>query len=282
MNFKKILFYLTIFNFLSCNKDYTYTPQPEPNLLVINAILSNETGISVHVSLPLLTDKKVKKEDLWVKDAAVYLFDETENKSYLLEYRKEGFYGDSLFKPIPVHSYRIEASSPKLPKAVSESIIMPQPMNIEDIVVVQRDDLGALSGTNTKGKLVNFSFDDDKGEDFYNFRLKIADNATAAWAHGGIYNLLTSCEQLEEGFLKDICFDGVKAKLEFEVAYQKSGPVNIFFERISKSYYKYIESKKDIGGVVSFFEEPLIRYSNIKNGYGVFIAKNTQKILFKL
>ena len=54
------------------------------------------------------------------------------------------------------------------------------------------------------------------------------------------------------------------------------------FSSINEDFLKYLRSLDQPLGLELNFAEPKIQYSNIKNGYGIFVAKNTKSFTLKL
>ena len=171
----------------------------------------------------------------------------------------------------------------------SKNIEFPAPPIIQSSTFVKNDTLAI--NTNYGASLFTAILVDDANTknsymiDSY-VRTK-TDSVITGYLKGTIYNGNTSssCEfdsYANMPFFTDKCFNGSEYKIYYFSEHQRRGTMTLEFSSINESFLEYLRTLDQPVGLDLNFAEPKIQYSNIKNGYGVFVAKNTVSFSLKL
>ena len=283
-------------------KDFEIGNQPQK--LVVNGLITPES-IMVHLSksfeitgqINIFID--IEKTDILVNDATVVLFEngveigELEN-IYL------GYYTLRNFVPKVGVIYRIEAEAPDLPKVSAETVIpfIPETFDVE-IVYVPNGQFGNNYFLEFNAKIGNYN----KTKDFFGFSANILyDNNPYDGEYYSV-NMNTSSSWIDfyyededlkihdtgEDFLTSNYFfasDNNHSSEKFSIKFRTSENYNItqinsvdfvvdFYDKNVYMHLLSIVRKKSSGDDLDYFEEKVSDYSNVKNGLGVFGAKNS-------
>lgn len=298
------LLVVIVFFASSCNRELDINPPFEGEKLVVNACISNIDGVNVQLTFSanpvgtFLVDK-VRSVD----DATVSLF---ENNTLLavLEYESNGNYtmpNNISLIPSPGSNYRIEVVSAQYGEAQSSNVEFPEITNVTYSRLVN---IGSEPGTGSQKSqgLLKFMLDVSA----YNNRfVELIINSAQ---EDGMYsrnpddditdNFSNPCE-VESRYGKVISTGcGVTShdtlQLIFDIQYLASNAsaaeildyddLELLVNSVSQEYFDYIGSMNyfidtdaDMG-LVFGVPEPKIIKSNIKGGYGVFYASNTNTI----
>lgn len=281
IHFYTLLFCIAITNY-SCNL-YNYNTDEFEERLVINAILYSDS-LSMHLSKTTsATDEVIfKEEKLLINNAIVVFKDISIGKEYDLVSTGKGRYViKEKFVAIPNHVYVIKVSVNGFPDTISEEVIMPQ----KPMISYKNVEKAKLLFQNDEQKAVTIDFtllDEMNTKNHYNIR-----SSSVAIFEEYLPNIKLSegCELLPSigGTFSDKCFADDKLLIDCLVQYPKGNEyIEISFNGISQSLYKYYQNRDKAEGLEAAFVEPSINYSNIKNGYGVFVAINSKKLKIKI
>ena len=290
MKIRIISFLLLLLLVSSCYKELTdYNLQFEGNKLVFNGLLT-EKGISATLTKSVNPAILNKPEDVLVEGGHVWLY---RNDTLLIELSKlskDKFESKNMIPQIGV-SYEIKAVAAGFDTLYSKNIQLPAPPIIRSYTFVKNDTLAI--NTSYGASLFTAILGDDTITNIKNnymidsyVRTK-TDSVITGYLKGTIYNGNTSssCEfdsYVNIPFFTDKCFNGSDYKIYYFSEHQRKGTMVLEFSSINEDFLKYLRSLDQPLGLELNFAEPKIQYSNIKNGYGIFVAKNTKSFTLKL
>ncbi len=285
-----------VFCFFACH--YEYAPNIEEPRLVLNAIMSQDSGILAHLSRSTSAVGTIHYNDLLVTNGVVELIDAQNGQVIPLQYQQKGWYANNTFLPIVGRKYFMRAKSEGLPDVTSESIEMPPPPELDSIRFALNP---TLDGVYPPFKYFNMKL-----------RLKDVGNQTNFYLYEpiAIYqdSFTTPCNFIPNTALlgsscsfnsydykdafSDQCFASASIMIDMDLSYIYwskyhqnlqgviASKIFIDFQGISESYFNYLKNQEQPESYIRAFEEPKLRYTNIKNGHGIFIAKNTKRIIY--
>jgi len=298
---------ICLFLLLGCTKELTYPDVAVNDFLVMNGLISPETGAVVHLSQSChITDLHCSQKS--IKNGEVILKDEVGNKLVELIHEEKGFYKAIDFKVAPDKIYTIEASSngfetiqakEKIPKSfgcslekVDERIISDYLCRTFEIEIQDNPDevnyylidgwIDILNGVQLNidlelngYRLPNAGFLSDDIN---------VDNNTM------ISNVDISVYPLEFIFLTDEAFNGQNYRLDFglyldNINLQKDLDMeaHINVKSVSKDLYDYYKSvtlyKLNSANILA---EPQQIFSNIEAGIGIFGGFTEQEFIIDL
>ena len=199
-------------------------------------------------------------------------------------------------------SYRIEASHPDYEPISAETYIP------NDIILYNID----IDTTSSQDRIgLTFSFDDNANEQNF-YRLKLFSSCAKSWYDESGYLVVGERFRGDTWFFSNdpsfpggIPFDGytfegntvaftdalfngqkktITLDIESELKYAECDTVIIRFSNFSDdtySYYNSLGEHSDKGELGLFGGEVIPVYTNVRNGLGVFISTNSQKIYLK-
>jgi hypothetical protein len=284
-----------LMGFSSCNQFLEVElPGQEPRL-VLNAILEHTDTIKVSLtqSRGILEGEEYGNFDQ-IKDGEVFFRTENGEILPLVFIEKENpfeslsYYALTGYDFVSDEKYEIFAESPGL-KPISSQTIFPKNIPIKEVTYVN---LGA-SGVSDNYNLIEFTikFEDPIGSNFYGLDGDIAGKSTIeenSFYYSELYpspvNPIYEKDYLGEEFLfTDVILRGDESEMVFRTTLPKDYDLEVTINllHVSESYYRYFESTA-LQSYTSgdFLAQPVLVFNNIKNGLGVFSARNRdQEIL---
>ncbi len=295
---KKIL-YFSLLLITSCTKILPLDIDDNKRKLVINSILSPDTNISVYVS----TTTSILDTNTFQINPKIDLY---ENNIYIatLKYSSNGIYSTN-YIPLIYRQYKIIVTEPNFENNTAIDTI-PEKILIKDATFFLPsgfDDYGTpfyeatikfddIENASNYYEIIIFSGNEENPE---NYITEFQTTSTTIINEGNQDYLPTSL------FFSDILFNGeeFEIKVKFSSGYQMSAPgiyvpdmeYYVMLRSISHSYYLYRKFwnrhsynqtvADDLLGML-FKGEPIEAYSNIDNGYGIFVGYNQdcKKITF--
>ncbi len=271
--------------FLSCEKDANIKlPEEDPKLSVYGFLSPEDTITSVIVkNTHPFYGKKSNNKIAYITNARVKITNN--NNDYILPFSTQtnSYYLDSNnIKIIPGEEYFIEISAPDFP-VVTSSTIIPESINktLEhiDVRYLHSSDLNTPDITYSSRIFFNVKWTDNSIEKNY-YRLTGHVDYTAP-------------QQGEKGELDnnniflydDDDWNGqTKTSDVLHYDYYSGGgitiPVHLMLLNIDYHYYQYHKTVRDFDiHSENPFSEPVIVYSNIQNGAGVFASYRKHEII---
>lgn len=294
---KKIFAFLIIIFTTSCEKDIIVDVPPQTVKLVVNGIVRTNTNFRVSVSKTAGVLDFPGSSGYRVSNAFVQLYENNILKDTLVYDSASNTYSvKRSTRPVAGRTYLLKASAPGFVTAETEAIT-PNPTPIQSItrrVNVRKD----ASGNFLDELKITFTDEATPGNHYLfrirNYRYGGGNTVT----YGGIECMRSSDRDIEgrtnddpsefetcidrEFFMRDINFNGRTKEVVLFINHTALEPV--FIQSLNRNYkpivelhsitadhYKY---SKSIGAYRDAednpFAEPVLVYSNIKNGYGIF------------
>lgn len=283
----KFIFILFSFLFISCEKEIPFDdPGTESRIVMGSYISQNDDSITVQLSKSesILSEN----EFLDLSGASVMAFENGNLVGNLSEV-SAGKYSIP-FIPSAGKQYQIRVSYDNLPEVSATTVIPLLPQNTEVITSeVQIDD--------TYPYRMNIQFDDNpNSRDFYQILLIYKQ---AGVEYDIILSFVTNSEVLRNNeadagdsefyhfnnaLFSDDLFNGNRVNIPIRSADYLEGDGEIFLRimKVSEDYYLYRNtaiSQFQING--DPFSQPVMIYSNVENGYGVFAGYSYQDFLLE-
>ncbi len=272
---------IVMFFFLSCEKSFKYDEKNTRKIDVTCFIKANDT-IKVNVSYSYKPGEFIE----YINDADVYIYEGDEMKeklAYKKNYFQEGWYFSEKYLPEENKNYRLVVFVPNYDTIYATTHI-PKHISIDSIVydtyVLKTDSDEIIEGDT----IFHYSI-------FFDFKLHFKDNLDAGYYVLNADYLFSSSDAVIEAknkdgyfssstekiaFFNDNVFNGQNYSLRF--SYQDPNYMTIDtltlkteLQTVSKEAYlffqtAYLQRKNRDNPLV----EPVIIYSNIKNGVGIF------------
>ncbi len=280
MKIVKTLFNILLFSFvIGCQ--YKYDIENFQEKIVVNAILYPDS-INVRLSKTVEPTEEVifKEEKLLLKDATVTLIDKTTNQVFDLNHTEKGRYKfKGVFQSEPNHLYQIQASSDGLPTVLSDVVLMPTiPLiSYENIISTP-----PLNQNGEKAKLIQFQLLNESNKRQYSSIFRYENDIAGLRGNSQTQDLCDVKEVTPVQYFSNKCLVSGNNLLNYFCEYTIFNPyATVIFSNISESLFQYYDSIEQPRGLDSAFSEPNPNYSNIQNGYGVFVAVNSKKFIFK-
>ncbi len=269
------LFFLLLIG--SCTPFVEYDVDEKASKLVINAILYNDS-LTVHLSKSTSPFGTTMFADLLVNNGKITLTDLTTNQTYNVPFQKNGRY--KLFLAAKEnHLYKIEAEAVGFENANSKQVLMPEKVQFE---ILNFSEIEPLSQNGEKAVAIKIKLKDQKPEkNYYAFNAYLFPLANNYGFLTNLDEIATSCDFVGN-FLSDKCFNQTDFTLEYFSEYLDQKEITFELASVSQSYFEYQKSLPQPSNIETAFIEPNYRYSNIQNGYGVFVAKNATLKTYKL
>jgi hypothetical protein len=284
----------------SCEKDIEYKFKNFQAQMVVNAFISPQEGIQVQVSSSIPPNQDVPKPKIWVNNAKVSLY---LNEQFFMQvpFQKSGIYTSPIenLNPDQSNKYHIVVEHPEFGTITSEAISIPS---------------GPIGLSSTLESSTNLGLNGDPQLRWV-FRLK--DTSTAEGAYLTVINLNDSKNAYSESppnitllnikigqfcdliytygnhlLLNNECIRGQEVDLtfEFDVPNRIGGIGQNFtpdlieckFYAVSKDFYEYYRTQNRPEDFELAFSDPEPLFTNMKGGYGVFLAFNYAEFSFPI
>ena len=307
---KFTIFWVFLISITSCENYVTgFEIGEQPKKLVLNGIITPDS-IIVHLSNSIGVNELLNIQNWVLIDNATIILFEDNVKVGNLEfvemiisdtyYVKSGYYTLKNFKPKINVTYRLEAESQGFPKISAETVIpvIPQSITVETLFRFQKDEFG--NGwifefnpviSNNNGKTNNYGFYANLIQDgFVNniYFYTSSGNRIDFIRYDGWF---TTPEILDNSdvesnyfFASDKGFSSDPFSLKFytdghrflDETIESFELVIVFYDSDLYAHLHTI-ARRYSSREVDFFEEKVSVFSNVKNGLGIFGAKNTYK-----
>lgn len=282
---KKILYLLSIAFVLTACEDMSMTvdldlPEHEP-LLVVNSIAESGVNLTqVYVSHSI--DPLSSDDFEYVTDASVVL---KENNVLMDEMFCAGdpIYFYTTHEQIEEgKTYQLEINHPSYPTTTTE-VTAPVSVAIQSVV---------LGDTSEYTRELQFTISDPEEGNYY--LLKVFENDGYGWHGVGFETADPSFEDkglIEDGYegrkvmFNDQLFNGMSKTFSLDIDYWEGiDSVKVQLYTVSESFYKYHVSRKlqnqsERGPSSILGAEPVVVYSNVQNGFGVFAVKSKNEFV---
>jgi hypothetical protein len=284
MTIKTFIFLLFTITIGSCKPDDSYYANYDGDKLVVNGIIEANIGVTVDVSKSQSPGGIIPIDGYKVKNARVWLY---QNDALVGEMKPNviGKFGINNFKPQVGKYYRLKAVADNLDTVESQPVLAIELPTINSFVF-KKDNTYARNPNNS-AVLFSVNLKDNANEkNFYGIAstIQITLDSTFSFNAGTVANL-ASCEfyfYTLGNFFTDKCFNGDNYTLDYFSEHSNKGIFKIELSAVDKNYFDYLNSLDQPPGYLLAFVEPRITTSNIKNGYGILVAKSTRTFSFKL
>jgi hypothetical protein len=289
MNVKIILILLIVaITFNSCKKYYDYNANYDGDKLVVNGTIEANVGISVSLSKSQSPEGIIKKEGFNVKNGRIWLY---ENDSLVAEMTNDikGKYTIDKFKPQARKSYRIKAIAENLDTVESLPVIMPNIPTINSFILRKDTTYLVNQGQGKGAAYFSVNIKDDANEKDFYFLDSYVQVRSDTIDRGFLKGVTSNYETCEVDVFSNIVFFTDKCFFNsgnFTIGYFSEHPnkgiLKVELSTIDKNFFTYLRNQEQPTGIELGFAEPKPAISNIKNGYGNFVAKNTKIFSLKL
>lgn len=274
-------------------------PPHDPRLVVYSNIVEGDSSLVVWVGYTVgildttnlsgwswfEEDSMKFSESAWVPNATVKIF---ENDVLLAELQPNSnlrVYQIALSSPLSASgkTYDLEVSAAGYPVATAKFVFprAPEISNLRYEPLVSRDLIG-----NPMDR-ISFSIEDPIGlGDSYSFLTLVGfyDSFEQKWYEFNGY-IMSNDPQLEDSYpnlvFTDVNNDGQTYPVQllcYPIDTSNAGYGRLIVDAISKVEYFYIKSYQSYSNAVGNpFAEPVILYTNIENGRGLFIGRHRKK-----
>jgi len=302
MKIKTAILALVLLNLTSCIKILNDDLASKPTKLVLNAAISPDSALTVNLSRTFNVFEDESNKNLpFVDDAQIGVF-ENGNHLFDLQNLGYGYYIKDDFYPAVGETYSIEASFESYKKIQSSTMIPAKvPIVSFDTLSIEVEDEYTGKETHYIGKL-NYSDPGGTGNQYQlSCRVWYKDeNGNEIWYDQAIWVAESETMLFDNSYgsllWSDKYTDGKDVEIRFvfynTYKYNKSLPAEtefirftFFFQSINHDYYTYLKSLNmyyESGGSEDPFSEPVVIFSNIENGYGIFGSYNTDTATAKI
>lgn len=275
MNMNKyLLFILSLFT-AGCQY-YQYEAESVAVKLVLNGVITNDS-VHVHLSKSAAPVGKALFSELWVEKASVQLKDVQTGESYILKEEGKGHYTLKGTKVIAEHNYELSASANSF-TTVSAQVVFPSKGDFS--VSTPHREPDPSNGNYNKHFLNDIIINDTEDKENYYWTTAIYAPDRASYAIKESIYLKDQCT-LIGSMITDKCFNLSTITLKCS-AYTNNSELTYEVANTTKEYYEYYKRSNQPEDLDLAFVEPNLVYTNVKNGYGMVIAKNVQKFKFKI
>jgi hypothetical protein len=274
---------LIVLAFNSCKPDDSYDANYDGDKLVLNGLIDTNIGVSVDLSKSQSPGGIIPNDGYKVKNGRVWLY---QNDTLVAEMTidAKGKYTVKNFRPQAGKSYRLKATADNLDSIESLPVVVPD-LPVLTAYNFKKDSSYAINKEKAAGLCSITLKDKAKERNFYALEcyVQIRADSTECYLAGPVLNL-SSCEFGSSCFMlfTDKCFDGTTFSFDYFSEHTNKGTMKFELSSIDKNYYEYIRTFDQPKGFELAFVEPKIVVSNIKNGYGIVVAKSTRTFSFKL
>jgi hypothetical protein len=271
------------------------------NQVVVNALITNDTAINVNLSLtkPLFQEGDTLFED--IQNAQVFLF-ENNNPIGIMVNLGEGLYSIPEYFACTESQYKIEFKY--LGKTISGETEIPAPISIDSIDFISNF---GVTEFGDKYHLLKTSFrDPGTTTNYYEIAVKFEYlDSVRFFGYLTDYFTLFSNDNIianeidtrnpgfwsdhlvfsDELFSSDTITISINCSSLLQSGFLTKQRITVFLNTISKEYYLYnkkllLYKQSTSNEVWEDISEPVIMYSNIMNGYGIFAGYSTDTLSF--
>ncbi len=274
-------------------------PEKDPKL-VINGIINPDSILKINISKTFHIFEDESSNNLpFVEGAATKLYQDGQFL-FNLEENENGYYTKPGFFPSLNHSYKFEVEKSGYDAVQAETTI-PTPVAIhsfDTLIIIENDEFYSnmefkciLKYLDPQG-VANYyrldcyqSYINEEGEEVKNRQYIYVDEIDDYLFDKSYDYLLWS----------DLLSDGKEVNIKFGIYfdfyyYDYNNPdtttitYSIMLNSISEDFYKYDKSRSlfyESGGSENPFSEPVLIYSNVINGYGVFGGYSSDTVSFQ-
>jgi hypothetical protein len=288
-----------VFLFSSCIKTLDdELPQTEPKL-VINGIVNPDSVLQVNISKTVhIFANESSNNAPFIHDATVRAFRDGQFL-FNLEEDENGYYSKTGFYPSQAHSYKIEVEKAGFKTVFAETDI-PEPVSIKsvDTSIITDVEYGYVSTTikcklkyNDPPGMENYyrldcyvSYIDENGDEVIGKQYIYVDEGSEylfdrSWNYL-LWNdiLIGGNESSVDFYIYTGYYEGEKSKDTISLTY------TLLFTSLSEDYYKYDKTRGlyfENGGTSDPFSEPVLIYTNVTNGFGIFGGSSNDTTSFK-
>lgn len=294
---------------ISCTKHLPFPDANADDVLVMNGLLSPESGVSVHLSQNChITDTKCNQKN--IDNAKVVLKDDSGNLLVELLYEAEGFYKADGFQIDHNKSFKIEASSSGF-ETIKSSTNTPKPFDCTlDTTSLDEKE---INGYNCRTFKIQIQDNPDE-ENYYlidgwvDILNGMHDEGIELESNGFIHphtgfissdvnvdnkGLVSSTDiivyPLDFIFLRDENFNGQTYELEFGLFEEDINfdpnfelEAHITVKSASKELYNYFKSIAQYKLAAGALAEPSKIVDNIEEGIGIFGGYTEQEFIVRL
>lgn len=250
------------------------TPE-NPRLVVTCFISPSDTLIKVKVgkSVPLLGRIESNYNGNYISNAQVSISDGEKRIQLVYDSRNYLYSAPTLdFKIEAGKTYFLDVNTPDGMNVSSSTVVPAQKVVQEDILITSE------VSVDNNSKTFQVTFKDLPGQpNFYRIEAYYSDSSS--W-NNTIYNYSVFWEN-DNGYnlYSDINFEDKQIK-SLRASVYSDNTITFMVHHLSRDYYLYHQSIENFQGE-SPFSEPVLVYSNIKNGLGVFAGYNTTVVKFE-
>ena len=299
---KKIVIYTAfIFLAIACKKEIPFSGDLQKEFIVVNGFIQNDSIVKVSLShsVPAIGTIDTLANQI-TTGATLLLTDLTTNLKYTSDSVDNN--GNYIFnaKGITGHQYQLALNH------IDYGVVSSTITNVPSPVFISQWDTASIASTKGKGgknKLLNFSFNDPVGKNYYVFKIvaidttdnseknitiRIQDNTQISGKTNGDFLFLDDAlfenqtksvslnfrpsyygdESIQPGFYS--VNSGVEKKYRFE------------FYNLTEEVYNYLLSvSNSVQSRKNPLSEPVKVYTNITNGYGIFGGYAKTVVLLK-
>jgi hypothetical protein len=283
MTIKTFSFLLIFLAFSSCKPDDSYNPNYDGDKLVVNGVIEANIGVTVDVSKSQSPGGIIPNDGYKVKNPRVWLY-QSDSLVGEMKLNVAGKFGTN-FKPQAGKYYRLKAVADNLDTVESLPVLVPDFPTV-GAYFLKKD--RSYAGNNDKNAaLFSFELQDKANEkNFYaiDSYVQISKDSISNEFSSGVFPNLTSCEFItySSTYFTDKCFDGSNFTVNYVTDHRDKGVWKIELSSINKNFYTYYKNLDQPPGFELAFVEPNIATTNMKNGYGILVAKSTRTFSLKL
>lgn len=298
----------------SCEKTVYFDVDTVVNKLVVNAIITADTINYANVALSV-DPLAVGFESVRVTDATLQI-NKNGVPAGVFIHDVDGIYHieDAVLHASPNDVLDLTVSAPGR-ETVTASVTIPSSVPIEEIAIIDTVLINITYSTiDDEGNVIyvdsllpyyqiKFTFTDPVGPDYYSLQINYKDSFSESFAcfttfdptftvnndfNFGNDNEDGSTTLCDEVLFSDVTFEGEKKSIVLSI-YAIS---TIFFDdprfefnfyHLSESLYKYMTTSKiQTNTGDNPFGEPVVVFSNINNGFGIFGGKTSSRAIINL
>lgn len=254
------------------NIDFEY----EGDRLTLNGFLSTDS-IKIYAGKTVGIVKSVSIQDFIVPGIVVTVHDESGRQWPLTS--KDGiiFRAPTNFL-VPGNTYRVRAKASGYTSVETDQIDIPVPLTTTTLV---QNGTRIWEG-NEEAAIVTLAFDDPPGKNFYTCHFLVQKGQKYLSAASDLSQNITNRRCYDGRTFNDLCFDGQRTEIEYEVRknhqFTSNTPVLAdsivcYFGGVSEQFYQHWENYPKNDGFIDGLQELPITYTNVKNGFGVVYGR---------
>jgi hypothetical protein len=280
MTIKTILFLLIATFIVGCQPNNDYNVNYDGDKLVVNGVIEGNVGITVALSKSQSPAGIIPDAGFNVKNGRVWLY---QNDTFVSEMTLNTFgkYSINGFKPQVGKFYRLKAVAKDLDTVESLPVVMPDVPTVSSYILKKDSSYAVNQGRGAAFFSVTLK-DNVSEKNFYflDSYIQINRDSVDSFLYGYTSNL-EACE-FSNSLFTDKCFNGSDFTFGYFAEHTNRGVLKIELTSIDKNLYNYYRNQDQPKGLELGFVEPKLAVSNMKNGYGIFAAKNTRTFSLKL